>query len=666
MNEENQLSVMDYIIQKWFPIIGILFVVGGISYLFYDGIWQTLEKPGRLMLGIILGIGMIGGGYSFEKKLKNFADALIGGGILTLYISLIYGSKFNGELIDAVIPEVITLLIAGIFSVAVYYYSWQRKSINILLLGMLGGYLTPFFIGQTQGFDSFLEAGQYNYGVSLLSFLIYFLVINVSLLFVSQKLFLRGIGVLNSLGMFLGTFSLLFLMGEQFVNQIELVAGFSVIVVILHIMSMSVNAKNFQSEYDPFLTAGYLLPLVWFYLITNIILNGYFEAQIQGLLFLIITAVYFVAWNYLRQTTDSDKHFSLYIGGMMAGIFAFLELQTLFDEISGLVLSAFAIFFAILYYIKPLIQREISFIVFALFGFLFSLINISSLEIAELGPISGETIFLIFSLLPFLASFVLPKTKNEEILFNVRQVLAYLASVIIIGLLFNDLIDIKNIPGEFLLFTIPSALLALLAYTKKDIYMKTSFISASLLFGIIGFFPTFFEMLNRFYPAPENLTLFSTRESLIGVSSLIIFGFMQSHLKRNLNTENLKENSGLQFFLTFLFYLTLWVVVTHELLLAFNSFGFDFTNPAIIGIRAFTVTIWWVALGLFMVLRGTQKSHYLNEKNIGMCLLAVTVVKLIFYDLGNINTNLKVFLFILIGLAILGVSYMANKKSLEK
>ena len=661
MNEKNQLSVMDYIIQKWFPIIGILFVVGGISYLFYDGIWQTLEKPGRLMLGFILGIGLIGGGYSFEKKLKNFADALIGGGILTLYISLIYGSKFD-DISTAVIPEVLALAVAGIFSLAVYYYSWVRKSTNILLLGMLGGYLTPFFIGQTQGFDSFVSNGSFSYGLSITSFLIYFLVINVSLLFVSSKLFLRGIGVLNSLGMFLGTFSLLFLMGEQFTSQIEVVAGFAFIVVVLHIMAMSVNAKKFQNEYDPFLTAGYLLPLVWFYLIINVILYGFINPQVQGGLFMAIAVIYFLAWNYLRKTTDSDKHFSLYMGGIMAGIFAFLDLQPIFDEISGLVLSAFAILFAILYYLKPLIQREVSFIVFALFGFFFSIINVASVEIPDLGPISGETLFLIFSLIPFLASFVLPKTKNEKVLFNVRQILAYLSGVIIVGLLFNDLIDIKNIPGEFLLFTIPSALLALLAFGKKDSYMKTSFMSAALFFGIIGFVPTFFEMLNRFYPAPEGLTLFSTRESLIGVSSLIIFGFMHLHIKKGLNKEALKESTGLQFFLTFLFYLTLWVVVTHELLLAFNSFGLNFSDPKIQGIRAFTVTLWWVALGLFMVLQGTQKSHYLNEKNIGMCLLAVTIVKLIFYDLGNVNTNLKVFLFILIGLAILGVSYIANKK----
>jgi len=43
----------------------------------------------------------------------------------------------------------------------------------------------------------------------------------------------------------------------------------------------------------------------------------------------------------------------------------------------------------------------------------------------------------------------------------------------------------------------------------------------------------------------------------------------------------------------------------------------------------------------------------------------MTISKLIFYDLANVNTNLKVFLFIIIGVAITAVSYHANKKEAD-
>jgi uncharacterized membrane protein len=98
----------------------------------------------------------------------------------------------------------------------------------------------------------------------------------------------------------------------------------------------------------------------------------------------------------------------------------------------------------------------------------------------------------------------------------------------------------------------------------------------------------------------------------------------------------------------------------------FNLLDFDYSQPKFRGIRAFVVTLWWGGLGAFMTLQGTRKKSYLNEKNIGFGLLAATILKLIFYDLANVNTDLKVFLFILIGLVILGISYVANKKAEDK
>ena len=59
-----QKSVIDDIIKNWFPIIGILFVVTGMSYLFYEGIWQKPNETGRLTLGFLTGVALISGSYA--------------------------------------------------------------------------------------------------------------------------------------------------------------------------------------------------------------------------------------------------------------------------------------------------------------------------------------------------------------------------------------------------------------------------------------------------------------------------------------------------------------------------------------------------------------------------------------------------------------------------
>lgn len=90
-----RVSIIDDIIRNWFPIVGILFVVAGMSYLFYEGIWQKLNETGRLTLGFLSGVALISGSYPLEKTSKIIADSILAGGLLMLYVSLTFGSRFE-------------------------------------------------------------------------------------------------------------------------------------------------------------------------------------------------------------------------------------------------------------------------------------------------------------------------------------------------------------------------------------------------------------------------------------------------------------------------------------------------------------------------------------------------------------------------------------------
>ncbi len=138
---------MDKIIEKFIPIAGALLLIVGFGYLIYANAWVNLPMEIRIGLGFFFSVTLIGASFSFSERMRYFADIGIGSGVLLLYATLIYGSRTT-ELATAMIPEVVTLITAVFFTSAVCYFASKRNSKVILILGMLGAYITPFVIGQ--------------------------------------------------------------------------------------------------------------------------------------------------------------------------------------------------------------------------------------------------------------------------------------------------------------------------------------------------------------------------------------------------------------------------------------------------------------------------------------------------------------------------------------
>ncbi len=660
---EDRTSTVDYIIKKWFPIIGVLFVVGGLSYLFYDGLWKNINEIGRLAIGFIFGILFITGGYTFENKLRGFGDVIIGGGVLIMYITLIFGSRFQSTE-TAIIPELFALVIALSFSVAIAFYAYSRKSRYILIVGALGGYLTPFLVGRAGEFRNYLESeATFQYELGLPVFLIYFLAIGLAVFVVSNKMFLKGVGLLNSVGLFIGTFSLVTFMGGEFSENTVLLAGFSMLVILLHIAAMVVNAKRFKSETDPFLIGGYIIPLIWFVVMVRSFLDDNLSNTINAGLFVTVAATYFAGWHYLRNITNSDKHFALYIGGLASIVMGMTYIIPSLGEYQGLFLSAVSLIFIILYIVKESVSREISMLMFASGGVLFNLNMVEDISFMGIGELSGISIFIILTLVPFiLMTPILGLVRGEGELWSVRKILGYFASMVTVLILVVDIFDWEKIPMEFLFLTVPALVLVILGLVEKRAIAKQKFFDISVGIGALGFVWTMAVMLSKLSVASEQNHFLATRESLIGVTTLMVM-LLAVYGYRRLVEDGLMKR--VPFIVTFLLYLVLWSVVTHEIIGVLNSLGLDFSNQAIEGLRAFVVTIWWAGLALWMLFSAELSSGLRDQKNIGFSLLAMTILKLIFYDLANVNTNLKVFLFIIIGVAITAVSYHANKKEVE-
>lgn len=658
------MSSVDAIVQKWFPIIGILFIVGGLSYFFYDGIWQYISESGRLAIGFIMGLLLISGGHKFSEKLKVFADAVIGGGVLIFYVTLIYGSLFRSMKEAAIIPELWSLLIAIIFSLAIAFYAFQRSSKYILLLGMIGGYLTPLFVVVPSEESIRFSADLYGTanGLPFFSYLFYFIAINVGYLLASSHMSLKKFGFINAIGLFFGTLTASGIMGNGFREHAILSAVLCAIIVGIHLFAMTQNNKLFQKENDPYLIAGYLLPLGWYALIVNTAIGDALPLGTKAIFFLAVCFFYFSAWHYLKKINNEEKHYALYVGGILSLLLGLSTLAPNFMEYNGVIASLVGLVFGILYLIRPMPQREISFLLFVLCGVFLTLEHVTEGSIeGKIWIFQKTTLFISATLSPFLLSFFFPSREEESTeIASLRKVGAFLSLFIITLLFLKDIFHIVNVSAEYLYFTLPSAIIATSLFLKKNTSPESAStqISIATFLAFIGYFYTFFQFLNWFYPAPpaENLP-FQTPESLIAVTTAITLFLL---LRRKKQLSNGGEEKS--YFLTFFFYLSLFQLVTNEILSAYNYFPQVIEDTSLQGIRAFSISLWWGVLAGGMIFLGIRDKNFSNEKNIGFGLILISILKIFFYDLSHINTNLKVFLFIIMGSIILGISYFANKK----
>jgi uncharacterized membrane protein len=137
----------------WGVRLAIALIVTGIAFGLRMSFEAGLIGPdGRIALGILAGIGMIAGGLLLlGKRYHILGQGLIGGGLATLYVTLFAAHHVYGRV------DVWTAfaLMAGV-TVAAGIIAVSVSSLLIAVLGIIGGYLTPFVLkGSSAGYEAF-------------------------------------------------------------------------------------------------------------------------------------------------------------------------------------------------------------------------------------------------------------------------------------------------------------------------------------------------------------------------------------------------------------------------------------------------------------------------------------------------------------------------------
>jgi len=176
---------------NWLARIGVIALIIGAAFFIkyaFDNNW--LGPTARVILGIVAGLAMVGGGYYWQKKYPIFAQALSGGGIGLLYLSIF--SAFN---FFQLIPFYLAVGLLLLISVGSATLAIRLNSMALAIIGIFGAFSAPFILGaDATGAARAVQAGQ---GVQLLA---YIMVIGLGVLLLSTYRNWRWFTLLALLG----------------------------------------------------------------------------------------------------------------------------------------------------------------------------------------------------------------------------------------------------------------------------------------------------------------------------------------------------------------------------------------------------------------------------------------------------------------------------------
>ena len=128
---------------NWMARIGVLAVVIGMGFflkLAFDNNW--IGETGRVVLGIVAGLAFLGASEYWHKRYPAYAQALAGGGIALLYLSIFAAFAIFGLI--TLYAAVGFMLLVSVTSAAL---ALRYESVSLAIIGILGAFVAPFVTG---------------------------------------------------------------------------------------------------------------------------------------------------------------------------------------------------------------------------------------------------------------------------------------------------------------------------------------------------------------------------------------------------------------------------------------------------------------------------------------------------------------------------------------
>lgn len=140
---------------EWEALIGgkllnrigaLALVLGIIFFLRYAFDRDLIPEAGRVAIGAMAGLGLLGLGWRFNKRgLQVFAQGLVGAGIAILYASVYASFNFYH-----LVPQPVAFMLMSIVTAGTFLLAIASDSLAVAILGWFGGFLTPWLLSTGQ------------------------------------------------------------------------------------------------------------------------------------------------------------------------------------------------------------------------------------------------------------------------------------------------------------------------------------------------------------------------------------------------------------------------------------------------------------------------------------------------------------------------------------
>jgi uncharacterized membrane protein len=181
----------------WFNRLGILAIMLAVVFFLkwsFDN--DLIGELGRIVIGIISGLGLLGAGEYFQRrKFHIYGQGFSGGGIAILYFS-IYAAFIFYDLIFQPVAFMMMILITLAASLLAVRYD----SRTIGIIGIVGGFATPFLLssGQTNHIILYTYVAILDAGVLLIAYFKKWPLFNYLTFFFTYITYLAGLSSIQT------------------------------------------------------------------------------------------------------------------------------------------------------------------------------------------------------------------------------------------------------------------------------------------------------------------------------------------------------------------------------------------------------------------------------------------------------------------------------------
>jgi uncharacterized membrane protein len=666
------------LINKVGILITIIGVIIGIKYSIENNLISPLT---RIILGYLFSFSLLGAGLKLKAKYLNFSAVLLSGAISMMYFITFMGYDFYGLFPQLVAFGVMTLLTIFTVVAALNY----DKPI-IAHLGLVGAYAIPFLLSNNSG--------------NVTALFSYMTIINIGILLISFKKYWKSLYYVSfsfTWLIYLGWIVKEYYYLEDFRFAFSFLSIFFILFYCMFLAYKTLKNEKFQAT-DVILL---FLNSFFFYGIGYYLLHTHsdYTREFLGLFTLGNALIHFIPTVIIYRKKLVDKKLFYLIAAL---VLTFITITIPVQLDGNWVTILWSIEAGLLFWFgitkKITVYKNLAYILMAL-AFISLLEDWSHVygtypNTEKIAPIFNSN---FLSSLVVIGSFGfivwLNETKTYQVSVSqkkgIDQIMALLIPLILLlicYLAFALEIDIyweQRYRDSFIKYTsIDGNLTNTYNYNLLD-FKSIWLLNYTLVFfsvlaflnikfiksNVLGIANAVINSLLLFIFLIGGLLIISTlRENYIAqylgeyyeigsfylyirYISLLFLAFLiyTLYLSSKQGYLNLKVK---KYFEVLLHLITIWIL-SSELLHWMSLAGYA-------GLYKMNLSILWGAYSLFMVVIGIWK----REKHIrisGISLFGLTLLKLFFYDIADLDTISKTIVFVSLGLLLLMISFLYNK-----